>query len=216
VEYERRDGLITYSLRVTVDGERLRLRLGTQRTGGLRPVRIGRRCRRCGAGRRRAAPPRGRGRGRPRRRAASAARARPDEPSISPVGVVGSVRSRPARRAQPGDGGRDRGAGGAGHRASTSGMLGFRTEPPRPTGRGSQRDQRRAAAELADHRAEVVQQLWRCVPPVRRRRASSRARQPRGAACTRSASPTHPPRPIGPLLPTPLVRFSGGAQPAAT
>jgi integrase len=33
VEYGRRDGLITYSLRVTADGERHRLRLGTQEDG---------------------------------------------------------------------------------------------------------------------------------------------------------------------------------------
>lgn len=36
VEYERRDGLNTYSLRVTADGERHRLRLGTQEDGWTR------------------------------------------------------------------------------------------------------------------------------------------------------------------------------------
>ena len=37
VEYERRDGLATFSLRVTADGERHRLRLGTQEDGWTRP-----------------------------------------------------------------------------------------------------------------------------------------------------------------------------------
>lgn len=36
VEYERRDGLATFSLRVTADGERHRLRLGTQEDGWTR------------------------------------------------------------------------------------------------------------------------------------------------------------------------------------
>jgi hypothetical protein len=36
VQYERRDGLATFSLRVTADGERHRLRLGTQEDGWTR------------------------------------------------------------------------------------------------------------------------------------------------------------------------------------